>query len=224
MPQNLMLISKPFEDTRCDAVIRALECRGFNIIFRPSDQVVSVDQSTARSFESLCKRLAAGAERHINHSLTSTGRSLTQQSLKLASEPVVVFWLVKNLPSNPWKMWSDFEAALEKKGYGGVEPTITVFIGKSKFSDEMRKVYMNTGVIVKPVSEEDQFVKVTSMFLDMISWAKSLMQPANFVVISEPFEDFICDCVVEGLKHRGFNVLFEQPEYLLTFGRSRWSA
>uniref|UniRef100_A0A1J3K255 Uncharacterized protein n=1 Tax=Noccaea caerulescens TaxID=107243 RepID=A0A1J3K255_NOCCA len=220
VPKNLMLISEPFEDTtRCDVVIRALERRGFNIIFRPSDQVASVDQSTARSFESLCKRLPAGAEMPINHSLKSQGRILTEQSWKLASEPVLVFWLVENCPFNPWKMCSDFEAALMKKGYDEMESTVKLFIDKRKFSDEMRQVYRNSGVIVRPCEEE----KVTCMLLDMISWTKSLMQPANFVVISEPFEDPICDCVVEGLKLRGFNVLFEQPEYLLTFGRSRWS-
>uniref|UniRef100_A0A1J3EGA8 Uncharacterized protein n=1 Tax=Noccaea caerulescens TaxID=107243 RepID=A0A1J3EGA8_NOCCA len=220
VPKNLMLISEPFEDTtRCDVVIRALERRGFNIIFRPSDQVASVDQSTARSFESLCKRLPAGAEMPINHSLKSQGRILTEQSWKLASELVLVFWLVENCPFNPWKMCSDFEAALKKKGYDGMESTVKLFIDKRKFSDEMRQVYRNSGVIVRPCEEE----KVTCMLLDMISWTKSLMQPANFVVISEPFEDPICDCVVEGLKLRGFNVLFEQPEYLLTFGRSRWS-
>ncbi|CAA7050492.1 unnamed protein product [Microthlaspi erraticum] len=220
MPQNLMLISKPCEDTtKCDAVIQALERRGINIIFRPSDQVASVDQSTISRFESLCKSPPVGAEKLINQS-----RILTDLSRELAWNDVVVFWLADNCPTNSGKIWYNIKSALEKKGYRSIISTFTVYIDKRKYSDEMRDVFNKAGVHDKIISEEDRLGKVTTMLLDMICWRRGLWRPPNFLVISEPFTDPICDMVVEGLKLRGCNVLFELPDYMLTFGRSRWSA
>uniref|UniRef100_A0A1J3I8A6 NYN domain-containing protein n=1 Tax=Noccaea caerulescens TaxID=107243 RepID=A0A1J3I8A6_NOCCA len=224
MPQNLMLISKPFEDTtKCDLVMKAMERRGINIIFRPSDLVASVDKSTVGIFASLCKSVPADVEMHFNESIKSQGRILTEQSDKLASKGVVVFWLAEYCPFNPDKIWYNVQLALKKKGYGGIVSTFTVFIDKRCYSDdEMRQVYGKAGVYDIAISEEDKCGKVTRMLMEMISWRRGLREPANFVVISEPFIDPICDRVVQGLKLRGFNVLFELPDYMLTFGRSRW--
>ncbi|CAA7050488.1 unnamed protein product [Microthlaspi erraticum] len=225
-PQNFMLISKPFENTtKCDVVIQALERRGVNIIFRPSDQVASIDQSTVDIFASLCKRLPVDAEMHFNESIKSQGRILTEQSEKLGSKGVAVFWLADYCPCNPRKIWSNVRLALKKKGYKGVESTFTMLIDKGRYLDDvMKEVYDKAGVYDIAVSEEDKCGKVTRMLREMISWRRFFLRPANFVVISEPFIDPICDRVVEGFKLRGCNVLFELPDYMLTFGSSRWSA
>ncbi|CAA7050486.1 unnamed protein product [Microthlaspi erraticum] len=212
---------EPFEDdTRCSAVIQALESRGYNIIFRPSDQVTSIDKSNVGSFSSLCKRLPVGAEVYFNPSIKSQGRILTDQSIKLASQRIVVFLLVQNCPYQLTEIWYNFMSVLEKKGYEGIMSTCTVFTDTREFSE----AYDTAGVYIKPFPKEDECGKVTSLLMEMISWGRGLREPANFLVISEPFKDPICDKVVESLKIRGCNVLFELPDYMLTFGHSRWSA
>lgn len=89
-PQNLLLISKPFEDyTACDTVMKALERRCFNVVFRPSDKISSVDESTIEIFESLCENRPDGEQKlvSIKQNLNQfQGRILTNKSRKLSSK------------------------------------------------------------------------------------------------------------------------------------------
>lgn len=91
--------------------------------------------------------------------------------------------------------------------------------------NEMIKAYQEASMHPIIIPEQDVCGKVHQMLLDMVTKTRHFQSPANFVVISEPFKDPMCDHVVQGMKLRNFNVLFEVPEYLLTFGSSSlWSA
>ncbi|CAA7016584.1 unnamed protein product [Microthlaspi erraticum] len=227
-PQNLLLISKSFEDgtTACDTVMKALERRGFNVIFRPCDKISSVDESTVEIFESLCENPPDGRQTLVtikqNLDLFQ-GRILTNKSRKLSKYPVVLFWLAgKRPPSDPRKIWSIFESAMEKKGYNDIERFTRVYIDEG---NEMIKEYQKAHIHPIIIPEKDACGEFHQMLLDMVTKTRNFISPANFVVISEPFEDPMCDLVVQGMKLRNFNVLFELPEYLLTFGSSSlWSA
>ncbi|CAA7039707.1 unnamed protein product [Microthlaspi erraticum] len=225
VPQNLMLISEPFEDItkKCDTVLQALERRGFNIIFKPSHKVACIDDSTVDNFEALCGMVPKQLTNQ-RHGMYSS-RILTDQSRYLALRPVILFWLVKDYPpSNPKKIWNIFKSAVSKKGYHWIDPQLRVYVDKEKISEEMIMVYKSAGITLKVIPENEVHGKITNMLLDFIRGTRRILTPANYIVMSEPFIDHMSDIVVEGLRLRGSNVLYDVPGYVLTFGTSQWSA
>ncbi|WZZ73431.1 hypothetical protein YC2023_084801 [Brassica napus] len=162
LPQNLIFISQPSKDI--DIVIQALERRGFNIIFKPTDDEVA-------------------SYSHIP-SMTALSR---------------------------------------ESGYADYE-SVTAYVEEGKNSDEVVNVCRKSGLQVSLSPEGDEFGKFSLMLLDMINWTQASGAPFNFLVISKPFRDAMCDSVFKDVKSRGFNVLFEMVDYMVTFGSSLWSA
>ncbi|XP_024005881.1 uncharacterized protein LOC18028876 isoform X2 [Eutrema salsugineum] len=172
VPQNLMMLfSKPSsKDTKCERVLQALERRGFNVILRPCAEI---DTSTIVSFEQLCE------EKPTNQSVNSLGRSV--ESERLASQPVLVFWLVDDCPPKPSETWYNVMSTLRAKGYPYGAESMTAYGSKSKISKEIASDYHNAGVIFKTLEEESE--KITFLALDMIDSADLLhWQPANFLL------------------------------------------
>ncbi|VVB14599.1 unnamed protein product [Arabis nemorensis] len=211
IPQSFMLILKP--DTKCNSVIKALEHRGFNLILGPSDEV---------SLQ-LCKSPPDGKKR-INQSIKLQGRKLTEVSRKHARSSIAVFWLLgEDCPSNPTLMRWNIESTLEKKGYTEIV-SFTVYVDEGKLSNELEHAYYNSGMSVQPVPEEFGRTKIDIMAWDMIKWTFSISEPSHFLVIAKPFQDVVLDCLLEDFERRGLNVLFELPDYMVSFGSSVWSA
>ncbi|CDY36368.1 BnaC04g32760D [Brassica napus] len=217
LPQNLILISQPSKDI--DIVIQALERRGFNIIFKPSDDEVT-SHTINDSFESLCKIPPDTANQTL---LESPCRTITDVSRKLKRSPVIIFWLVDSCPSNPYEFRNKFSSTLEDKGYADYE-SVTAYVEEGKNSDEVINVCRKSELQVRLAPEGDEFGKFSLMLLDMINWTQASGAPFNFLVISKPFRDAMCDSVFKDVKSRGFNVLFEMIDYMVTFGSSLWSA
>ncbi|KAG2328987.1 hypothetical protein Bca52824_000167 [Brassica carinata] len=196
LPQNLILISQPSKDI--DIVIQALERRGFNIIFKPTDDDEVASHTSNDSFESLSKSPPDTANQTL---LESPCRTITDMSRKL-----------KICPSNPYEFRNKFSPTLEDKGYADYV-SVTAYVKEGMNSDEVRLA-----------PEGDGCGKFNLMLLDMINWTRDREAPFNFLVISKPFRDAMCDSVFEDVKSRGFNVLFEMVDYMVTFGSSLWSA
>ncbi|KAL0848030.1 hypothetical protein Bca101_021277 [Brassica carinata] len=218
LPQNLILISQPSKDI--DIVIQALERRGFNIIFKPTDDDEVASHTSNDSFESLSKSPPDTANQTL---LESPCRTITDMSRKLKMCPVVIFWLVDSCPSNPYEFRNKFSPTLEDKGYADYV-SVTAYVKEGMNSDEVIKVFRESGLQVRLAPEGDGCGKFNLMLLDMINWTRDREAPFNFLVISKPFRDAMCDSVFEDVKSRGFNVLFEMVDYMVTFGSSLWSA
>nr|VDD37950.1 unnamed protein product [Brassica oleracea] len=155
--------------------------------------------------------------------LESPCRTLTDLSRKLKRSPVIIFWLVDSCPSNPYEFRNKFSSTLEDKGYADYE-SVTAYVEEGKNSDEVVNVCRKSGLQVSLSPEGDEFGKFSLMLLDMINWTQASGAPFNFLVISKPFRDAMCDSVFKDVKSRGFNVLFEMVDYMVTFGSSLWSA
>ncbi|KAH0869250.1 hypothetical protein HID58_076272 [Brassica napus] len=155
--------------------------------------------------------------------LESPCRTITDLSRKLKRSPVIIFWLVDSCPSNPYEFRNKFSSTLEDKGYADYE-SVTAYVEEGKNSDEVVNVCRKSGLQVSLSPEGDEFGKFSLMLLDMINWTQASGAPFNFLVISKPFRDAMCDSVFKDVKSRGFNVLFEMVDYMVTFGSSLWSA
>ncbi|CAN6875418.1 unnamed protein product [Brassica oleracea] len=155
--------------------------------------------------------------------LQSPCRTITDLSRKLKRSPVIIFWLVDSCPSNPYEFRNKFSSTLEDKGYADYE-SVTAYVEEGKNSDEVINVCRKSGLQVSLEPEGDEFGKFSLMLLDMINWTQASGAPFNFLVISKPFRDAMCDSVFKDVKSRGFNVLFEMVDYMVTFGSSLWSA
>ncbi|CAH8316898.1 unnamed protein product [Eruca vesicaria subsp. sativa] len=150
-------------------------------------------------------------------------RTITDVSRNLKQCRVIIFWLVDRCPSNPYEFRSKFTSTLEGKGYAGFE-SVTAYVVEGVNTDEEIEVCRNSGLQVDVTPKDDEYGKFSSMLLDMINWTQHGGAPFNFLVISNPFRDAMCDSVFADVKSRGFNVLFETLDYMVTFGTSLWSA
>ncbi|KAF2551200.1 hypothetical protein F2Q68_00035875 [Brassica cretica] len=174
LPQNLILISQPSKDI--DIVIQALERRGFNIVFKPSDDEVA-SHTINDSFESLCKSPPDTANQTL---LESPCRMITDVSRKLKRSLVIIFWLVDSCPSNPYEFHNKFSSTLEDKGYADYE-SVTAYVEEGKNSDEVINVCRKSGLQVRLAPEGDEFGKFSLMLLDMINWTQASGAPFNFL-------------------------------------------
>ncbi|KFK22735.1 hypothetical protein AALP_AAs62920U001300 [Arabis alpina] len=216
IPQNFLLISKP--DTKCSWVIEALEHRGFNLILGPSNDV---------SLQ-LCKSPSYGGKL-INQSSKLQGRKLTEETRKHGTHPVAVFCLFEeDCLSNTALTDSDIMTTLYKKGYVDIL-SIRGYVDEGVFPNEWKDdykkfTYGKFGMRVDSVPVEPGYTKIDRMAWDMISWTFNHSQTPNYLIIAEPFQDLVLDCILEDFKSRGLNVLLEMPDYMVTCGSLAWSA